>query len=75
MPIACADSATFCVVAESSMPRPLFCTRIVSMRTKRPHIRQSLATPLIGFGVVLLSLLCFLLLLWALIIIVRVVLG
>ncbi|WP_332518084.1 hypothetical protein [Gordonibacter sp.] len=45
------------------------------MRTKRPHIRQSLATPLIGFGVVLLSLLCFLLLLWALIIIVRVVLG
>lgn len=57
------------------MPRPLFCTRIVSMRTKRPHIRQSLATPLIGFGVVLLSLLCFLLLLWALIIIVRVVLG
>ncbi len=34
-----------------------------------------MSTPLIGFGIVLLSLVCFLLMLWVLIIIVRVVLG
>lgn len=45
------------------------------MRTSKPSIRHSITTPLIGFGVVLLSLMCFLLLLWTLIIVVRVVLG
>ena len=34
-----------------------------------------LETPLMGFGIVLLSLVCFLILLWTLIILVRVVLG
>ncbi|WP_172623450.1 hypothetical protein [Arabiibacter massiliensis] len=45
------------------------------MRKKPQNIRQSLEAPLMGFGIVLLSLGCFLLALWALIIIVRVVLG
>lgn len=38
-------------------------------------MRQSLMTPLIGFSVVLLFLLCVLLLSWMLIIVVRVVVG
>ena len=38
-------------------------------------IRQVIETPLLGYSVVLLSLSCFLLLLWALIILVRIVLG
>lgn len=45
------------------------------MRKRNVDIRQAIETPLLGFGVVLLSLLCFLLLLWVLIIIVRIVLG
>lgn len=45
------------------------------MRTSKQSIRQAIITPLIGFGVVLLALVCFLLLLWTLIIVVRVVLG
>ena len=44
------------------------------MRTSKQSIRQAITTPLIGFGVVLLALACFLLL-WTLIIVVRVVLG
>ena len=44
------------------------------MRNKL-DIRQRIATPLHGLGVVLLSIVCLLLLLWALIIAVRVVLG
>ena len=45
------------------------------MRKKNQDIRQSIETPLLGFSVMLLALLCFLLMLWALIIVVRVVLG
>lgn len=45
------------------------------MRTSKQSIRQAITTPLIGFGVVLLALVCFLLLLWTLIIVVMVVLG
>ena len=45
------------------------------MRTSKQSIRQAITTPLNGFGVVLLALVCFLLLLWTLIIVVRVVLG
>ena len=45
------------------------------MRTSKQSIRQAITTPLIGFCVVLLALVCFLLLLWTLIIVVRVVLG
>ena len=45
------------------------------MRTSKQSIRQAITTPLIGIGVVLLALVCFLLLLWTLIIVVRVVLG
>ena len=45
------------------------------MRTSKQSIRQAITPPLIGFGVVLLALACFLLLLWTLIIVVRVVLG
>ncbi|WP_167510306.1 hypothetical protein [Gordonibacter sp. 28C] len=45
------------------------------MRTSKQSIRQRLATPLIGYGIVLLFLVCFLLLLWTLIILVRVVAG
>lgn len=44
------------------------------MRNKL-DIRQRIATPLHGLGIVLLSIICLLLLLWALIIVVRVVLG
>ncbi len=44
------------------------------MRNKL-DIRQRIATPLHGLGVVMLSIICLLLLLWALIIVVRVVLG
>ena len=45
------------------------------MRKRKQDIRQAIETPTLGFGVVLLALLCLLLLLWALIIVVRVVLG
>lgn len=45
------------------------------MRKRNQDIRQAIETPLLGFGVMLLALLCFMLMLWALIIIVRVVLG
>lgn len=45
------------------------------MRKKKPNIRQSVETPLLGFGVVLLFLACLLLLLWALIVVVRIVAG
>ena len=45
------------------------------MRKRNVDIRQAIEAPLLGFGVVLLSLICFLLLLWALIVIVRIVLG
>ena len=38
-------------------------------------MRQAIEAPLLGFGVVLLALSCFLLLLWLLIIVVRIVLG
>ena len=43
------------------------------MRKRNKDIRQAIETPLLGYSVVLLS--CFLLLLWALIILVRIVLG
>ena len=45
------------------------------MRTSKQSIRQAITTPLIGVGGVLLGLVCFLLLVWALIIVVRGVLG
>lgn len=45
------------------------------MRKKRQHIRQAIETPLLGFSVVTLALLCFLLLLASLIVLVRVVAG
>lgn len=45
------------------------------MRKRNKDIRQAIETPLLGYSVVLLSLSCFLLLLWALIILVRIVLG
>ncbi|MBC2887947.1 hypothetical protein [Gordonibacter massiliensis (ex Traore et al. 2017)] len=45
------------------------------MRTSKQSIRQRLTTPLIGYGIVLLFLACFLLLLWTLTILVRVVAG
>ena len=45
------------------------------MRKRNVDIRQIIETPLLGYGVVLLSLACFLLLLWPLIILVRIVLG
>ncbi|WP_191382908.1 hypothetical protein [Rubneribacter badeniensis] len=45
------------------------------MRKRPQNIRQTFETPLMGFGIVLLSLVCFLILLWTLIILVRVVLG
>ena len=45
------------------------------MRTSKQSIRQAITTPPIGVGVVLLALVCFLLLLWTRIIVVRVVLG
>lgn len=41
------------------------------MRKRNKDIRQAIETPLLGYSVVLLSLSCFLLLLWALIILVR----
>ena len=44
------------------------------MRKRPQNIRQTVETPLMGFGIVLLSLVCFLILLWTLIILVRVVL-
>lgn len=45
------------------------------MRASRPDIRQKVSTPLGGFGVVLLALACFLLLLWGIIVVVRFVAG
>ncbi|MDJ1651479.1 MULTISPECIES: hypothetical protein [Gordonibacter] len=45
------------------------------MRTRKKDIRPSLSTPLVGYGIMLLSLGCFLILLWVLTIVVRVVLG
>ena len=45
------------------------------MRKRPQNIRQTFETPLMGFGIVLLSLACFLIMLWVLIVIVRVVLG
>lgn len=45
------------------------------MRNQKPDIRQQIETPLLGFGVVILALLCFLLLLWVLIVGVRFVMG
>lgn len=45
------------------------------MRKRSPHIRQSLETPFLGYGVVLLALACLLIFLWSLIIVVRIVLG
>ena len=45
------------------------------MRKRNQDIRQTIETPLLGFGVMLLALMCFMLMLWALIIVVRVVLG
>ena len=42
---------------------------------KKRNISHSFTTPLLGFTVVLLALLCFLLVLWVLIIAVRMVLG
>ena len=45
------------------------------MRKRNNDIRQVIETPLLGYSVVLLSLSCFLLLLWSLIILVRIVLG
>ena len=45
------------------------------MRKRNLASRQIIETPRLGYGVVLLSLACFLLLLWTLIILVRIVLG
>ncbi|MBU5405376.1 hypothetical protein KQI08_05495 [Paraeggerthella hongkongensis] len=45
------------------------------MRKRKQDIRQAIETPALGFGVVMLALLCFLLALWTLIIVVRVVLD
>ena len=45
------------------------------MRKRNQNIRQAIETPLLGFGVVLLALVCFLLLLAALIIVTRIVVG
>ena len=42
---------------------------------KKQNIRQSIETPTLGFGVVLLTLLCFLLALWALFTLVRFLVG
>ena len=45
------------------------------MRKRNVDMRQMIETPLLGFGVVLLSWSSFLLMLWTLIIIVRIGLG
>ncbi|MFR1641062.1 MAG: hypothetical protein ACLSVD_19155 [Eggerthellaceae bacterium] len=45
------------------------------MRKRNQNIRQAIETPLLGFGVILLALVCFLLLLAALIIVTRIVVG
>lgn len=45
------------------------------MLKTKPDIRQLVETPLLGFGAVLLFLACFLLLLWVLTIIVRIIAG
>lgn len=45
------------------------------MQKRTQNIRQTIEAPLLGFGVVMLALACFLIMLWVLIVIVRVVLG
>lgn len=45
------------------------------MAKKRRNIQQSAMIPITGVGVVILSIVCFLLFLWVLIIGVRIVLG
>ena len=45
------------------------------MRKRKQDIRQAIETPLLGFGVILLALVCFLLLLAVLIIVTRIVVG
>lgn len=45
------------------------------MRTRKPDIRQSLQTRVLGIGVVLLFILCLFISLWAIIIVTRFVLG
>lgn len=45
------------------------------MRKRNVDIRQAIETPLLGYGVVLLFLLAFMVLLWVLIILVRIVVG
>ena len=45
------------------------------MLKRRPDNRMSFKTPLTGYGIMLLAILCFLIMLWALMVIVRVVVG
>ena len=45
------------------------------MLKRRLENRMSFRTPLTGFGIMLLAIACFLILLWVLMIIVRVVVG
>lgn len=45
------------------------------MLKRRPDNHMSLKTPLTGYGIMLLAILCFLIMLWTLMIIVRVVVG
>ena len=45
------------------------------MLKRRPDNRMSFKTPLTGYRIMLLAILCFLIVLWALVIIVRVVVG
>lgn len=45
------------------------------MVKKRRNIQHSFMIPITGVGVVILSIVCFLLLLWVLTIVVRIVLG
>ena len=45
------------------------------MRKRNKDIRQVIETPLLGYSVVLLSLACFMFLLWALILLVRILRG
>lgn len=45
------------------------------MRKRNVDIKQEIETPVLGFGVVLLSMLFLLIVLWGLIVAVRVVLG
>ncbi len=45
------------------------------MRKRKQNIRQAVETPLLGYSVLILALICFLLLLSSLIVLVRVVAG